>query len=147
MSDTGQEIRNVPIFVFHVTVGKWVVKTKTLILNCQYDLLCIIGYKNNESVFTDMSCCYCFFPHRFQSDECNNSAFDFLPRAPAPLSFSLTLSHFLAKAVFYFTSIQGLFNKSWDPLKQNCSAEKFQLSRVTQSLKFSNGISGYERPN
>lgn len=53
-----------------------------------------------------------FFLTAFNLMNVTTLAFDFLPWTPAPLSFSLTLSRFLAKAVFYFTPIQGPFNKS-----------------------------------
>lgn len=74
-------------------------------------------------------------------------AFDFLPWTPAPLSFPLTLSPFLAKAVFYFAPIQGPFNESQDPLKQSCSTGKFQLLRAPSNPNFSNRAAAYKRPN
>lgn len=77
-----------------------------------------------------------FFLTAFNLMSVTTPAFDFLPWTPAPLSFPLTLSPLPAKAVFYFAPIQGPFNKSQDPLKQSCSAGKFQLFKGSFKSKF-----------
>lgn len=88
-----------------------------------------------------------FFLLAFTLMSVTTPAFDFVPWAPAPLSFPLTLSPIPAKAMFYFAPIQGPFNKSQDPLKQSCSTGKFQLLRVPPNLNVSNGAAAYKKPN
>lgn len=96
-------------------------------------MLSLTGHKNNGSVFTAMSCCYCFSPHCFQSDECNNSCLWFFAMDSCTIVFPSYVIPFPCQGCVLFCSYPRTIQ--WKPRPPEAKLQHWKIPALKSSFK------------